>query len=213
MVKAGVGRTSVWNNKFKVKADYEWQAFSSLNPLRKWWKQKLLNKVLALTYGHEDLAALVIGCGSSPLITHFSNAIGIDIDPGKIEFMKRKASCQKFLVMDARDLRFEDSSFDLIFCLEVIEHIKECDKVMSEIRRVLKGRGKAIISTPDNGKILWRVIQPFYNRLAPYGSDHISLFTFDELLALGGRHGLELEAWEYVARCDLVVRLRQAVGV
>ena len=203
----------MWNNKFKVKADYEWQAFSSLNPLRKWWKQELLNKVLALADGYGDAAVLVIGCGSSPLITHFSNAIGIDIDPGKIEFMKQKAPRQEFLVMDARDLKFEDNRFDLICCLEVIEHIRECDKVMSEIRRVLKHRGKAIISTPDNGKILWRIIQPFYNRLAPYGLDHINLFTFDELLALGERHGLELETWEYVARCDLVVRFRQAAGV
>jgi ubiquinone/menaquinone biosynthesis C-methylase UbiE len=203
----------VWNNKFKVKADYEWQAFSSLNPLRKWWKQELLKKVLTLADGYGDAAVLVIGCGSSPLITHFSDAVGIDMDPGKIEFMKRKAPRQKFLVMDARDLKFEDNRFDLIFCLEVIEHIRGCDKVMSEIRRVLRSRGKVIISTPDNGKILWRVIQPFYNRLAPYGLDHISLFTFDELLALGGRYGLELETKEYVASCDLVVRFRQTVGV
>ncbi|MAH38939.1 MAG: hypothetical protein CL873_00150 [Dehalococcoidales bacterium] len=203
----------MWNNKFKVKADYEWQAFSSLNPLRKWWKQELLKKVLTLADGYGDAAVLVIGCGSSPLITHFSDAVGIDMDPGKIEFMKRKAPRQKFLVMDARDLKFEDNRFDLIFCLEVIEHIRGCDKVMSEIRRVLRSRGKVIISTPDNGKILWRVIQPFYNRLAPYGLDHISLFTFDELLALGGRYGLELETKEYVASCDLVVRFRQAVGI
>ena len=203
----------MWNNKFKVKADYEWQAFSSLNPLRKWWKQELLKKVLTLADGYGDAAVLVIGCGSSPLITHFSDAVGIDMDPGKIEFMKRKAPRQKFLVMDARDLKFEDNRFDLIFCLEVIEHIRGCDKVMSEIRRVLRSRGKVIISTPDNGKILWRVIQLFYNRLAPYGLDHISLFTFDELLALGGRYGLELETKEYVASCDLVVRFRQAVGI
>ena len=202
----------MWNNKFKVKADYEWQAFSSLNPLRKWWKQELLKKVLTLADGYGDAAVLVIGCGSSPLITHFSDAVGIDMDPGKIEFMKRKAPRQKFLVMDARDLKFEDNRFDLVFCLEVIEHIRECDKVMSEIRRVLRSRGKLIISTPDNGKILWRVIQPFYNRLAPYGLDHISLFTFDELLALGEKYGLELETKEYVASCDLVVRFRQTVG-
>ena len=203
----------MWNNKFKVKADYEWQAFSSLNPLRKWWKQELLKKVLTLADGYGDAAVLVIGCGSSPLITHFSDAVGIDMDPGKIEFMKRKAPRQKFLVMDARDLKFEDNRFDLVFCLEVIEHIRGCDKMVSEIRRVLRSGGKVIISTPDNGKILWRVIQPFYNRLAPYGLDHISLFTFDELLALGGRYGLELETKEYVASCDLVVRFRQAVGI
>jgi ubiquinone/menaquinone biosynthesis C-methylase UbiE len=141
----------VWNNKFKVKADYEWQAFSSLNPLRKWWKQELLKKVLTLADGYGDTAVLVIGCGSSPLITHFSDAVGIDMDPGKIEFMKRKAPRQKFLVMDARDLKFEDNRFDLVFCLEVIEHIRECDKAMSEIRRLLWSRGKIILSTPDNG--------------------------------------------------------------
>ena len=197
----------------KIKADYEWQAFSSLNLLRRWWKQQLLNKVLALVNGYSDKAVLVIGCGSSPLITHFSSAIGIDMDPDKIEFMKRKATSQQFFVMDARDLRFEDNRFDLVFCLEVIEHIKENDKVMSEIKRVLGCNGKVIISTPDNGKILWRAIQLFYDRLAPYGLDHINLLTFDELLALGKRYGLELEEWKYVARCDLVMKFRQTVMV
>ncbi|MDP7525981.1 MAG: hypothetical protein QF713_06590, partial [Dehalococcoidales bacterium] len=78
---------------------------------------------------------------------------------------------------------------------------------------VLGCNGKVIISTPDNGKIMWRAIQLFYDRLAPYGLDHINLLTFDELLALGKRYGLELEEWKYVARCDLVMKFRQTVMV
>ena len=55
---------------------------------------------------------------------------------------------------DARDIPFSDSTFDIVICLDVLEHIVEDDLVASEICRVLKTGGKFLFSVPEDPK-LW----------------------------------------------------------
>lgn len=55
---------------------------------------------------------------------------------------------QPDIVMDATNLEFEDNSFDYVFLLEVLEHIPEPTKALSEIHRCLKVGGKLFMSTP-----------------------------------------------------------------
>ena len=55
---------------------------------------------------------------------------------------------------DARKLPFEDESFDVVICLDVMEHIEEDFLVISEISRVLRSGGRFLISVPEDPK-LW----------------------------------------------------------
>lgn len=50
--------------------------------------------------------------------------------------------------MDVHDIPFEDASFDVVFCNHVMEHVEDDIKAMSEINRVLKPGGWAIIQSP-----------------------------------------------------------------
>ncbi len=50
--------------------------------------------------------------------------------------------------MDIRDLEFRDNLFDCIICYHVLEHIDDEQKAMSELYRVLKPGGWAIIQVP-----------------------------------------------------------------
>lgn len=50
---------------------------------------------------------------------------------------------------DASDLPFEDGSFDIVFCRELIEHVLDPDAVFLEIKRVLKPEGYLLITTPN----------------------------------------------------------------
>jgi SAM-dependent methyltransferase len=52
------------------------------------------------------------------------------------------------LQMDIKDLLFKDSSFDCIICYHVLEHIDDDRKALSELHRVLKPDGWAIIQVP-----------------------------------------------------------------
>ena len=190
-----------------AKPEYDWEAFSSWNLLRRWWKKNILKKVCALAGTPTADAVLDVGCGSSQIITHFPHAIGIDIDKDKIEFMRQQpeAARQEFKCMDGQKLEFEDGSFDLVLCVETIEHQPEADPMLSEIARVLRPSGHAVIATPDNSKPLWKIIQFVYNICGEYRGTHTTLFTPNALKTAAEKHNLRLIWLERVAKCDMVV--------
>ena len=51
-------------------------------------------------------------------------------------------------IMDVRNLKYKDGSFDYVVCISVLEHVFDTKKAISEIRRVLKKGGVAVINTP-----------------------------------------------------------------
>ena len=50
--------------------------------------------------------------------------------------------------MDIHHIPFEDESIDIIFCNHVLEHVDDDIRALSEIRRVLKPGGWAILQVP-----------------------------------------------------------------
>jgi SAM-dependent methyltransferase len=50
--------------------------------------------------------------------------------------------------VDLRDLPFADKSFDCVYASHVLEHIKEDDRALSEIQRVLTPSGIAVLPVP-----------------------------------------------------------------
>ncbi|MCU0605770.1 MAG: class I SAM-dependent methyltransferase [Desulfobacterales bacterium] len=58
---------------------------------------------------------------------------------------------------DACRLPFADSSFDLVICAEVLEHVRSHGRVLSEIARVLRPGGDLAVSVPRYGpeRLCW----------------------------------------------------------
>lgn len=50
--------------------------------------------------------------------------------------------------MDIHEIPFEDDSIDIIFCNHVLEHVDDDMKALSEMKRVLKPGGWAILQVP-----------------------------------------------------------------
>jgi len=46
-------------------------------------------------------------------------------------------------------LRYADGTFDIVLCMEVIEHVPDQKHLISEIARILKPGGRAIVTTPN----------------------------------------------------------------
>ncbi|ABC29200.1 SAM-dependent methyltransferase [Hahella chejuensis KCTC 2396] len=61
---------------------------------------------------------------------------------------KDVASC-RFIQGFGENMPFEDGEFDLILCSTVIEHVKDVDKVISEMSRVLSKNGVIYIEAPN----------------------------------------------------------------
>ncbi len=51
--------------------------------------------------------------------------------------------------IDVTDLQFPDESMDIVVCNHVLEHVPDDRRAMSEIRRVLKPGGWALLLVPD----------------------------------------------------------------
>jgi SAM-dependent methyltransferase len=56
-------------------------------------------------------------------------------------------------------LPFADGQFDLVWCAEVIEHLKDPAFTISEIRRVLKTSGKLVLTTPNQGCWIFQLLE------------------------------------------------------
>ena len=82
----------------------------------------------------------------------FSNLdiIIVDIDQSGLNIANRQGLIT--LHASALELPIEDNRVDVVLCLDLIEHVKEDDKLVKEISRVLKKGGKFILTTPmQNG--------------------------------------------------------------
>ena len=90
---------------------------------------------------------------------------------------------------DVRKMKFKDGSFDVIFCTDMLEHIRDPEVALKEIRRVLKPKGILIVSVPTENLLykFGRLIGRFDKSTKHYhGADHIhskvsELFTVTEV--------------------------------
>lgn len=138
--------------------------------------QRLLQAYyLAKPYVKGDL--LELGCGEgrgvellAPLAESY---LALDKISSVIEALKEKhpeVNFQRAVFPPFQNIA--DNSFDTIVSFQVIEHIKDDRGFLSEIHRVLKPGGKAVLTTPNIKKTLTR--NPW----------HVREYTADELTNL-----------------------------
>lgn len=105
------------------------------------------------------------------------DAFGVDISWEKAKFhtlrVQRKNYpkfwIERFILSQGENLPFKSESFDLVYSNQVIEHVKDPEKCISEIFRVLKKGGILYIRAPDykssffepHYRVLWF---PFLNK-------------------------------------------------
>ena len=90
---------------------------------------------------------------------------------------------------DLTKLSFKDNTFDAILCYHVLEHIEDDKKAISELFRVLKPGGWAILQTPIDGDREHTfedfTITSAEERKKAFGqSDHVRIYGRDYLLRL-----------------------------
>lgn len=134
---------------------------------------------------------LVLGCGEGAesffLAKNGANVTGIDIGDVAISHAKENAKKEglenktNFLIMDAEKLEFPDNTFDIITASGMIHHI-DFDKVLPEMRRVIKPTGEIICIEP----LKYNPIFQTYRKTTPH------LRTKWEAEHILGRHEIYL---------------------
>lgn len=125
----------------------------------KWHSMKKLFKELK----NKPQKILDIGCASgyltSQIAAFFPDAevFGIDSYKKAIEFGQKSYPNIRFKFADAHKLPFSNQSFDLITCIETLEHLENPKGAIQEIYRLLKSDGNVLIGQ-DTDNLLFRII-------------------------------------------------------
>jgi ubiquinone/menaquinone biosynthesis C-methylase UbiE len=99
------------------------------------------------------MRALDLGCGVGHILSILPSGfkkVGVDYSLSSLKLARRHLPEPDSLVnASGQLLPFDDSTFDLVTCLEVLEHLEDDEKAVSEISRVLKPGGYLIASVPN----------------------------------------------------------------
>lgn len=118
------------------------------------------------------------GYGSNLMSDYASFVYGVDIDNNVIEkakFKYRKNNI-KFFVGSTSNIPLEDNSIDVVVSYETLEHTDEHERMLQEIKRVLRPNGISIISTPD---------KHFYSDVRNYNNEfHLKELYKSQFIAL-----------------------------
>lgn len=87
-------------------------------------------------YGLRDKKCLEIGSGRGCFQQLVADYTGVDCSEQAGRYLKKP-----FFACDARELPFADSSFEAVWTYATVEHVPEPERVLREIRRVLKPDG------------------------------------------------------------------------
>lgn len=93
-----------------------------------------------------DGKTLDIGCGIGDFLNHRTNTVGVDINPVTVEWCCRRGLDAH--QMSPNVLPFQDASFNSAILDNVLEHLAEPAKLLSEIRRVLHPHSSLLVGVP-----------------------------------------------------------------
>ena len=96
---------------------------------------------------------LDVGCASGKIPVLAKYSVGLDICISNLKVAKGSGLRDHVVVGDAQNLPLKTESFDVVTALDVLEHVRDDQKMINEIERVLKDGGELVLSTPSRGFI------------------------------------------------------------
>ena len=126
-----------------------------------WWfvgRRAIIGDLLSWQSSHLSAPQILdIGCGTGanlPMLRQFAGEHGriaaIDFSPHALQFARTHPSAKQVSLLqgDALHLPFADASFDIVTMFDVLEHLPDDRRALSEVHRVLKPGGRYVWSVP-----------------------------------------------------------------
>ena len=106
-------------------------------------------------------------------------------------------------------LPFADAEFDLVWCSEVIEHLRDPSFSLGELRRVTRPGGVLVLTTPNSYAWLFRVIAVFgFTPQRIQRKDHLHFFDAADIERLAP----DAEVYGYFPYLVVKRTIRRAIG-
>jgi SAM-dependent methyltransferase len=137
---------------------------------RHWWyrgRRRVLHAELDRVGLPPDARILDAGCGSGRMLDELcarGDVIGVDADAGAVAATRRRGHATQRCAVER--MPFPDASFDLVTCLDVIEHTPDDRRTLRELRRVTRPGGTLLVTVPAY-QALWSahdVVNGHYRR-------------------------------------------------
>jgi ubiquinone/menaquinone biosynthesis C-methylase UbiE len=113
---------------------------------------RFLRRVSELAAAERPRRILEVGCGEGIVLAALAARLpgarfdGLEFDETALEAARRRCPGATLVRGDACALPFGGQSFDLVVCLEVLEHLPEPARALRELRRVT--RAGCLLSVP-----------------------------------------------------------------
>jgi SAM-dependent methyltransferase len=164
------------------------------HPIAGLWHRNLVKMIKTLLPpGWENMKYLDLGCGDGltlRMVKPHGEVFGVDLDPQMLEYAKSREI--KVIKGNVEDLSmFPNDSFELVTCLDTLEHVDHPTLALAESHRVLKRRGFFVITTPNVG-LVFRIIWAFWTNFGTGKFWQSSPHLFEYNLWASTRSGLSL---------------------
>lgn len=182
-----------------------WQAVpegavpSDLELRRAFVLERLRVAARELDIGTERLRVLDVGCGEGQLTAAIAEAgfdvLGVDVADEPLRRARALHPGLELLRVEPdRQWPLPDAGFDVIWAGETIEHVTDTAGWLSQLRLLLRSRGRLLLSTPAHGPLtrlgVGLFAKRFERRFDPR-ADHVRFYTRRVLVELLADFGFE----------------------
>lgn len=162
------------------------EKYHTKNPLKRKMVDRLNRRIideLRMMIGNREVSILDAGCGegfiSRMIAAEFPKArvTGLEYTAEALAAAKEMGKGIEYVQGNIMEMPFDDNSFDLICCTEVLEHLDNPDKALMELMRT--GREGVLITVPHEPWFCMGNVLALKN-LSRFGNpvDHINHWTF-----------------------------------
>lgn len=152
------GRSAATITRANTLEAYE-EVFGAANLLEEYLSQPRLefyDEVANVVARLQPSCLLDAGCGTGHLLRAVvdripppERVVGIDQTWAGVAQLASLVPTAEAIVGDVFDLPFENASFDVVLCTEVLEHVRGPELLLAELTRVCRPAGTLVLTVPD----------------------------------------------------------------
>ncbi|TDX53327.1 class I SAM-dependent methyltransferase [Orenia marismortui] len=172
----------------------------------------LLKRLHSLNFN----SILDVGCGKGSLlarINKFDQSItlaGLDSSADKIRVAKRRLGEKSDLIIcDSEILPWDEGSFDLVVCSEAFQRYTHPERVLSEMKRVIKPNGYLIVGD------YWKItpLRQINNLFRAILNNSLKIYSKTEISDLLEQYSFKLTEWELIDNSIYILVAQKGVSI